>query len=308
MTNQHHPCATPHCATPATAVICQGCTTDVVTALRQLACGPQQRTRVHVVDHRTDPPTTKTFVDYLPGLVADLDDAISRQTSTTDGIGILVRQAETALPYHEAASILAAELRNTITTWARLLLDDHPHLELADPSTAGVAGWLSRLPALLAMLPAAGEMVDEITHATKRVRSMVDRAPDKVFVGPCGAEATNDADEVVVCVQDLYGTPTKEQVRCPTCGVTWDMAERREWLLRVVYDQLATTQEIVRAMPNLLGEGFRVASGTIRSWVTRGKLNQHDPHPHDERERPRYRIGDVIDLVVKASGKEGSAA
>lgn len=253
MTNQHHPCATAHCSRPATAVICWGCTTDVVTALRQLACGPAQRTRTHVVHGEQT-----TIVDYLPGLLADLEQAGARQTSSAGHIGVLVRSAETAIPYHEAATNLGHEVRNTITTWARVLLDEHAHLEIRDTSTTAVAGWLSLYPALLAMLPGAGEMVDEIVRATDRVRRMVDNSPAREFVGRCGFEAEGEA-----CQTPLYAFDGAKGVHCDGCGSMWDVDERRRWLLHYADTQTPMTATEIAGLLALVG--VTVTAARIRS-------------------------------------------
>lgn len=293
-------CSTPRCDRPAPdATICAGCLHDLTTALRQLALGPLQRVRTHAAINPQAPHAGLRVVhDHLPGLLADLDDAITRQTSTAGGIGVLVRSAETALPYHAAASNLAHQARNTLTTWARLLLDHQPRLRLrGGTSTAALAHALAEHRQQLAQLDGAGEMVDTITGLARAIRRMVDRAPDLQFVGPCSHLHIVDG-AVIKCTQDLWGIPGKADVHCPACGTTRNMAERREWLLALVNDQLATTQEIVTALPALLGEQVRLAAATIRSWVIRGKLDQHPPHPRDPRNRPTYRVGDVIDLVT----------
>ena len=278
-----HPCATSHCDRPADAVICPGCVADLVTDLRHLATGG--------VDVRGQ---------ERQGLLADLQDTLTRQTATATGVGVTSRSAEKAMPYHEAASDLAHRARAELAGWARILIDDNPHLAWPPDDPAEVASWLATFPSLLAMLDPAGDMVDAIWRLARDVRRMVDRAPERVYLGQCSAVV-----EGVVCTEDLYGLPNKATVRCRVCGTEHDMEERRAKLRDAAEDQLATARDCVAAMPALLGGSWSKLDVTIRKWVQRGKLAPKPPHPDDPRRRPRYRVGDVMDL---ASGREREEA
>ena len=276
-------CTTARCIRPTQTVICGDCLAELVTALRQLAHGP-------TVDGRP-----------RPGLLADLEDSITRQVKRGTGSGGGGRLSEKPVPFHEAASQLGHAVRNTLTTWARVMLDLNPHLRITDTTSAGIAGWLSRLPSILAMLPGAGDMVAEATALARQVRAMVDRAPDRVYLGICSAIDQGSGAE---CPEDVYGLPGRATVKCRTCGTEHDMADRRETIKNAVDDQLATAMEISRAMPTWYGT--EISANTIRWWAHIGKLDKHPHHPHDVRERPRYRIGDVIELAMAREG--GSAA
>lgn len=263
-----HICDTPRCDRPADAVICHGCQADLVRSLRQLARGPQ-------VDGQR-----------RPGLVEELQVTITRQSVWGGGTGIKTRLAERPLPYHQEASTLGDKLRNALTTWARVVLDKHPHLSLADTTSQGIAGWLSRLPSLLAMLPGAGQMVQEITRLTDSVSRMVDRSPDRVYLGIC-----SEVTDGIQCPEDLYALPTRATVRCRTCGTEHHIEARRAILLAAVDDQLATAVEVSRALPGLIREDLNV--NTVRSWAKRRMLSAKG---RDSMGRPLYRIGDVLEL------------
>ena len=294
-------CATPRCIRPAQAVICGDCLTEVVTSLRQLASGGTQRVRTHVRGLTPDEQIVTRYVDRRPGLLADLEDSITRQAVHGTGSGGGGRLSEKPVPFHEAASNLGHAVRNSLTTWARVLLDQNRHLQLRDITSAGIAEWLARFPGLLAMLPCAGQLVDEVIQLRRQVRAMVDRAPDRVYLGICSAIDQGSGAE---CPEDVYGLPGRATVKCRTCGTEHDMADRRETIKNAVDDQLATAMEISRAMPTWYGT--EISANTIRWWAHIGKLDKHPHHPHDVRERPRYRIGDVIELAMAREG--GSAA
>ncbi len=270
-------CVVDRCARPTETYLCAGCLAEVVTALRELAAGPPG-----------------PHGDPTPGLLADLEDVVIRLTRSGLATGILpTRPHVTPLPFHSAASDLMWTAGNTISTWARDIAEMNPHLHLDATTTAEAAGWLGRLPALIAMHPAADELHDEITWLTDRVRSMVDIAPIREYLGQCGAEPDGH-----LCTEDLYALPGSSAARCRVCGAVWDIATRKERLLGAVVDQWATATEIARAL-SLLGQPITVAR--IGMWVRRGKLTARPPHPLDPRRRPRYRVGDVVDRALKAA-------
>jgi len=281
-------CATSHCDRPADAVICPGCIADLVTDLRHLATGGR--------DARGQ---------ERQGLLADLTDTLTRQTAAPKDIGVNARASEKALPYHEAASALTDRVRNELAGWARILIDDNNHLAWPPDDPAEVAGWLARFPALLGMLAPAGDMVDAIWRLTRDVRRTVDVAPERVYLGVCSAEYQTSNNAVILCPEDLYGLPNKATVRCRVCGTEHSMEQRRAELRVAAEDQLATARDCVAAMPALLGGSWSKLEVTIRKWVERGKLTPKPPHPDDPRRRPRYRVGDVMDL---ASGREREEA
>lgn len=288
------------CGKPAHAVLCTSCVRELTGVLREIATGGVQRERVHIVGGEQT-----TLIDYTPGLADDLDSLVARLASTASS-GPRRKATTRPLPFHAAAADLAHALRNTITTWARVLLDDHP--DLPGPrgtSAAAVAGWMSTQPTALAMLPAADELHAEVLAMARHVRALLDPPAQRAFLGPCGAELDDPHRPGAVCACDIYADLGRAETACPRCGARWSVSERREWLLGQVDDQLATVTEITRALPALLGENL--ADSTVRWWASTGKLAQHAPHPHDLRRRPRYRVGDVITLAAARAAELAQA-
>lgn len=287
---------------------------ELVEALRSLATGGQVRVRHHVIGRWRIPeqPVIHAVVDERPGLCADLDLTITRQHklgSTSSGHR---QPSSPPVPFHEAASDAAGELRRVVVRWAREIAATYSHLTLTATSVAGAAAWMATVPNLLAEHPDAGEMHDEVLRAVRQALRVVDREPDRVYLGQCGAEVDLGYDVrlgyLAVCEADIYAPAGHPVVQCHPCGAIWEVASRRDYLLVHVEDQLATANETSRALSRL---GRPVAAATIRSWVHRGKLFQHKPHPFDRRLQPRYRIGDVLELLAAAEAAEddgGSAA
>ncbi|MCI2424112.1 hypothetical protein MOQ72_42625 [Saccharopolyspora sp. K220] len=235
-------------------------------------------------------------------LVAELDTTIIRQARTGQRVG--ARPTEEPLPFNTSASEIRDDLRNVLSTWVRDLweiygprrqvptgevaADGTPvvaaeldSLDLAD-ELPDMAAWLRRHPSWIAPHQAAGELVDEILDAIGRARRAIDLPPELVYCGPCP-----------VCGTDLYARPDRGTVVCRGCEERHEVTERREVLLDLARDQLATAAEIARALPGLLGR--ELSANTVRTWAPTGRLAKRAP---DAQGRPRYRVGDVIDLAL----------
>lgn len=123
----------------------------------------------------------------------------------------------------------------------------------------------------------AHQFVREITQAVRAVERVVDVPPGRWYAGPCE-----------VCSRDLYAGQDQTRVRC-ACGASYDVRDRRDWLLSQVQDRLATPIEISRALGTLAG--VEVTPSVIRGLAHRGRITQH--------ERGRYRVGDVLDRILE---------
>lgn len=217
----------------------------------------------------------------IPDLLTDLDTTYARQHVTTTGIGVRSPNATTPLPYHAAAADARTTLTNTVHHWTDTVHTHNTHLRTPPTNTTRAATWLATYPALLATHHAAADIHADITNAVRRAVHTIDRAPDHIYLGPCGADG---------CTRDVYAPPNRAHVRCD-CGTTHDTHARRQWLLAAARDQLATAAELSRALPALIGRP--ITGGLIRQYAHRGKIAGR---PGADR-RTRYRVGDVLDAL-----------
>ncbi len=287
------PCLCVGCDRPTETNLCTEHRELLAAALRALAGGTLERRNRELSHHDSE---------TRPGLYDELLVTLTRQSNTgTASIGWVSGDTETSVPFHTAASDTRIAADNLIGTWARTVADLHSHLSLTAATTAEAAQWLATFPGLLAEHPAAGEMYSDVTGIVARIQRVIDRPPDKVYVGQCGADLLEDEDgEPRLCERDLYANPNRAWVECPDCGGSWDVADRKQFLLQAVEDQLATPSEISRALSRL---NEPVSASMIRGYAHRGSLNSHPPHPLDSKHRPRYRVGDVLDLLADVRKK-----
>lgn len=312
-------------------MLCNGCKDELVDALLALADGGSVRVRVHIdrrqtraklltarrllaelekrqavgepvdeavlarvrerISTLTEVGAQREITDHRQGLLADLEDTVTRRDNTgPSSIGRIQGRDSTHLEYHAAASRLRDHAHNIIGTWARDLHEINPHLKLPD-TIIDAAEWLAHLPGLLAVHPAAGEMHGQITALTEQVRRMVDTRPARAYLGLCGAQRGDRR-----CEWTLTAEQGAEIVQCPRCGTSWETARRRDRMLAAMEEQLLSATDMRLVLSRYLPDGVP-PTGTIRRWASEGRLTKKPPHPGDWRQAPRYRVGDVLDLI-----------
>lgn len=204
----------------------------------------------------------------LEWLSEELETTLTRQHRFGGLSGAVARSAEKPLPYHLGASNVLAEVESELAMWR------------------GVFGGLS--VALVRVHELSGDFAASVESLVMRARQVVDRPPDQWYAGPCE------------CGRDLYSTARRGDIVCDDCGQVYDIEARRSHLLDAIEDQLVPTSMLCRALVTL---GRELKSEQVRKWVARGKLTQFPPHPSDPNKRPRYRVGDVVNLINKSLDK-----
>lgn len=234
----------------------------------------------------------------VAALAEELETTITRQAKTTSGVGVTSRSAETPLMFHQAASEVQDDLRSVLVAWVRDLWETNGADQLdAEDTLEGLSRWLLRHPTWIRTHPAGEELHDEITDAIKRCWQVIDRAPDRVYLGTCTA-----VYEGVHCTEELYGHHDRQTARCRTCGTEWDMTFRREWLLDQIADRHLTAAEMSQALPSWLDQPLTPAQ--IRGWAHRGRIRQCGQRAVGPRKAvPLYRVGDVLGVLLQVDSR-----
>lgn len=244
----------------------------------------------------------------VDGQVNDLLISLCRWAKiTSNNTGIRTRDAETPLPVDLKAGEALWALREVLGSWARMFAHSHksplaltPEKNRTIPQDRArvlfprgevglFAVWLIDHIDWVRMSKHAGQFMSELGREVKRVRSLVDRPPDRVYGGPCD-----------VCGKDLYHPPHAVSMECELCGREFDVYERVEWLLLQAEDYLVTAVEASKALPGLVGRP--ITTSMIRGLAFRGRLAQHSPDPRvglDAKGNKQYlyRIGEVLDVL-----------
>jgi hypothetical protein len=264
-----NPCAVDRCDRPAgDAFVCRPCAAETLGDLVSVAW----------------------LVDQLGITLAKLDRIASTNDANASG-------TESPSPLHYPAVQALSTLTHTLKPWSLSVAErfgiDPPVRD--DPWTHARA--LAMLMDRARFMPDAGQLVAEVRYAVREARKVIDRPPPLFYAGPC--ECGRD----LYCRADDRGRPVAAVIRCQACRAQYDTTQRRAWLLDLVEDRIATVTEIARALPAVYGQPIRL--GTLRVWITRGRLvprawlhNGRVYHQRQsERDRPLCRIGDVLDLV-----------
>lgn len=200
-----------------------------------------------------------------------------------------------------AGSELVFATRNTVTTWARLVMEEHPPIREQAPrdTIASICGWLGLQRHWIAGQDWATEMLDEMLDLERRLRRFVDRPADAWYAGECGSETDRDDGTTVTCRRELYATPGSAWVRCNDCGCEYDVEGRRKTLLDEAEDREVTVRMLARIVTTLgdIDASEARLEGRINVWVHRGRLKANGSRVVDGRPRPVYRVGDVLDLL-----------
>jgi hypothetical protein len=250
----------PVCERPVTgAVICQFCTGEITKCLTE-----------------------------VPVLLAELEVNATRQSKTAPRApgG---RSAETPLPYGARASDAIRQLTSTLVGWARAFPSNwHPPLVHQPPPTEARTAARHLLANInrIRQHAMAEKIYDQVTSARAHAYEVIDRDPDLVPAGQCGA----DQDDGSRCAETLYGDPERSTVRCTACGASRELD--RTWMLEGARELEWTAAEIGRVTPG-------ITAAMVRRYAQRGLLIQRGGRRlGPERVIPTYRVGDLLDLLT----------
>lgn len=284
----HHACGVSHCDLATQDVICPSHRDQLVTALTSIATGGVHRVRHHKDwDNTLRTYTTREEVDYLPGLWEDLQVTVTRQDRIGAAEARVSGEGETPEPFNTRASKVATDVQSAVTHAGAAFAIENPHLHTRPTSVAAVCAWLAGFPSLLAGHSDAPTMLATFTSLVRHIEHVIDRAPDRVYLGICSAPTTD-----FPCDQDVFGIEGRDIATCRACGHQHDIAARQAALLDAIRRQDATPTEIARSFAGYAG--LKLNASSIRTWARLGELK---PTGHTEDDRPKYNVGAVFDLA-----------
>ena len=235
----------------------------------------------------------------VPAYTDELDIVLTRQSRYSDQAAVAGPAAAVALlPYNAAASEAGWVLRNTLVGWVRVL--DEGGERWPANTVEDMSRWLLARVDELARHEAGDQAADELGAAVGQVRRIIDRPAGRIYAGPCVRECGSEGTGATLCGADLYAGPGHQAVVCGACGASYDLDERREWMLARLHDQLLTAAEVARALSAL---GEPVTSSMIRGYAARQRIV---PHGVDSVGRPLYRVDDVIDVMARVAERRSA--
>ncbi|MEV8610242.1 hypothetical protein AB0383_20335 [Amycolatopsis sp. NPDC051373] len=284
-----HVCGVSKCGRPTLDVICSSHTDELVAALMSVA--------THT--HPSVPGGVLSLASSL-GLWDELEVTLTRQHKLAV-VSAGGKSDDTPVMFHEAASEARSGIQRFVWYWAYQFWGFNEHLSSPPKTVPAACAWLAQFPGLIASLPDAGAMWEDMTRETQNAARVIDAAPSRVYLGQCGGEL-----EIGVCDQHLYSVKGKPTVKCPSCGAVWDAESRQAQLVALVEDKTVNTVEVCR----LLGAiGIEIAQSRVSRYAKARTVGGVEIPPRivpvgrDGRGRPKYRVGDVLNAFLADLGR-----
>jgi hypothetical protein len=198
------------------------------------------------------------------------------------------------------------EVANALTTSARMLADDRPHLaRLLDRLAAARAAetideaqmvaWLckgfDRFLTSLATLEWCGEFVKELAEHETRLRELTETAVPGWYAGACRH-----------CEAATYVVPGLTWVTCRACGSTTYARDHLETILDEAREWVARPMRLAEAVVALIDTELSIPRlhKRISKWGERGQIEALRMHDSvgDPVGPKRFRLGEVLDRMA----------
>lgn len=228
-------------------------------------------------------------------------------------------------------SALDAEVRNALTTWVRVCLEEWSYLTTPADRVPAMCAFFQGFLTAIAGQSWADELLREMLRLERALARMVDRPAERWYAGKCSAVgddhngrtcdcACHDGREVpcdvaggcgltfepTPCQRELYAHAESGKIRCSACGTEHDVAERREFLLKEAEDYAVTATEAAGALiawTDYDGSETKLVD-LIRKWRDRDRLEVQDVTSLQGKDRHLYRLGDIQELLVQHAQRE----
>jgi DNA-directed RNA polymerase subunit RPC12/RpoP len=227
------------------------------------------------------------------GLAGDLEVSMSKPSLTVD---VQDGKAKVALPY----GYRPAEARWTLRDALTAVGDEIARVRgLFKPlnSMPALAAWLGSQVEWMRHQPAGGDLIGDLTAALRQAIRAIDNMPAPEQVGVCDAPVIDGHGYEVACGEPLYVRRGDAEVQCPACGTNHLADDTWNKTLAAAEDLLLTRSEIARALAG------QVTVKQLEHWADpkRGGRLVAKGWTATRPARPRYRLGDVRDLIAQTS-------
>jgi len=237
-------------------------------------------------------PCTGRLADslaFVADQAAELEPVLARQTRHGAGTGR--PSAETPLPVHLGALEVGQHIRHILTSWTTMIHEERGGVLPVDAIPA-LARHLSTQLDWLRHRDYASDAWSELFGCAERLRRAIDSPPTLTYIGPCAA-----VTEAGQCDAELRAVVGARNVTCPACRTKHDVDERRMANVDTVRAIAVPRLTIVAILERW---GYPVPTGTVDTWINRGKLHRH--------EGDRYKVGDALDLAVRWAARPQTKA
>lgn len=192
-------------------------------------------------------------------------------------------------PQEPAEGRATADCRHNSCVLIRIRASEHPMARAARLVAANLDWFRHR--------PDASRVLASLEKAASAIRHVIDAPPPLWYAGPCWEQTAAGR-----CPGELYAIATSGTVSCPECHFPHVVADRRQWLLREAVDALAHAEMLAAALSVL---DRPITAAMIRGYAHRGRIVAHGA---DALGRPRYRVGDVLQILEEIAERRAAKA
>lgn len=218
------------------------------------------------------------LLGQIPDTLADAADTVARLDRHATTARRAATATTTSAPVNLEASARVDALQHTIADYCGRL-----HAAIPAAGVASADYLRRRLPDLIRQ-PWAGEALDQIATAHRRLVAAVDRPPEIRTFGPCQEDG---------CPGKIRATAGHPIARCRVCGAQYKAGELMGNAVSNAWHHAAPLAAVVRA---LRAVGVDVHERTVRTWAERGHLGT----PAATRDgRPLYTMGQVAAAATR---------
>ena len=228
-----------------------------------------------------DDPCEQALWDLLgqiPDTLADAADTVARLDGRTNATRGTATATTTSAPVNLEASARVDALQHTIADYCGRL-----HAAIPAAGVASADYLRRRLPDLIRQ-PWAGEALEQIATAHRRLVAAIDRPPEIRTFGPCQEDA---------CPGKIRATAGHPIARCRVCGAQYETGELIGNAVSNAWEQPAPLATVTRGVALL---GIKVKLKTAEKWVERGKLT---PVGKDDRGVSLYTMSQLVAAATR---------
>lgn len=174
------------------------------------------------------------------------------------------------LPINVAVSDLMRLVEDRTRFYARALLDDDPTWTPRSTMPALLVDVAHRYGHFTASNDRIGlDFVDDAHELVRMVDGLLTPREPAAYLGPCPVDDLDGAG----CPGDLYLRPDRDRGWCSQCGAEFTRESQARYLAASMASRLMTRSELLSALVVL---DTPVPESTLRTWITRGRLLEHD--------------------------------
>lgn len=211
---------------------------------------------------------------------------------------------EAPVPFNRRAGDARTELLTALTMAADRIAEEREQFK-AFNSDRAIGPWLARQVPFLRAHPEGAERVEYLLDVLGQAARVVDRPPDRVYLGPCVGHVGVDDGSEVRCTEELYAVESRPEFTCPRCGWIYQLAERRAHLLGLTTGLQLGATDCARA---LAGLGLDVTASRVRDYASRHLIEPvEDGEGNAVRVRGHavYLVADVLAVVERIAHERG---